>query len=50
MLQIEQQEKEEMENILKMMEQKITMGGHALEEKEKEKNKAYREYQMRLKK
>ena len=50
MLKIEQKEKENLEGILKQLEQKLVQGGEALEEKEKEQSKAYREYQIKLKK
>ena len=48
-LRIEAREKENLEALIRDMEKKLVNGGQALEEKEKEQNKVYREYQKKLK-
>jgi hypothetical protein len=50
LLQIEHQEKESLEAMIKQMEQKMVQGGEALDQKEKEQSKNYREYQIKMKK
>ena len=49
LLRIEAQEKTNLEQLIKEMEHKLVNGGQALEEREKEQAKAYREYQAKLK-
>ena len=44
MLKIELKEKENLEAILQQLEQQLVQGGQVLEEKEKEKSKAKRDY------
>ena len=48
-LRIEAREKENLEALIRDMEKKLVNGGQALEEKEKDQNKVYREYQKKLK-
>ena len=48
-LRIEAREKENLEALIRDMEKKLVNGGQALEEKEKEQSKVYREYQKKLK-
>jgi hypothetical protein len=49
LLQIEAQEKSSLERLIKDMEQKLMNGGKALESKEQEKARAFREYQQKIK-
>jgi hypothetical protein len=49
LLQIEAQEKSSLERLIKDMEQKLMSGGKALESKEQEKARAFKEYQQKIK-
>ena len=49
MLRQEAEEKNSLEQVIKMMELKLVSGGQALEDQEKEKARAYRDYQQKLK-
>ncbi len=46
---LEQQEKEQLEQLIKQMEEKMVIGGQALEDKEKEAAKKHRDLQLKLK-
>ena len=45
MLRLEAQEKQGLESMIREMERKLVSGGQALEDKEKEQARVYREYQ-----
>jgi len=49
-VEIEKQQKAQLENILSKMQQKLVVGGKALEEKEKDRAKEVREMQLKLEK